>query len=140
MNFTTLSTLLGLAGAALLAFRLGGAHGTGVVAGYLGGAALTLALVGRQRRVLATAPQRALQTMVEGFLAKLASVVLATLAILFVPGLRERCDLASFLLAFGAAAVIALLAGTWANARVLRGPSLPGPGLSGLAADERRVE
>ena len=135
MNLTTLSTLLGLAGAALVAYRVGGAHGTGVIAGYLGGASLALALVARQRRLLATAPQRALQTMVEGFLAKLAAVVLATLAILFVPGLRQGCDLACFLLAFGAAAVIALLAGTWANARVLRGP-----GMHGLAADERRGE
>jgi|SoiMethySBSTD1v2_1073268.scaffolds.fasta_scaffold625753_3 hypothetical protein len=124
MNLTTLSTLLGLAGAALLAHRLGGAHGTGVLAGYLGGAALSLGLVARQRRVLETAPKRALQTMVEGFLAKLAAVVLATLAILFVPGLRESCDLASFLLAFGAAAVLALLPGTWANARILRERSL----------------
>ena len=120
MNLTTPTTLLGLAGAALVAYRLGGSHGTGVLAGYLGGAALSLALVARQRRVLETAPKRALQTMVEGFLAKLAAVVLATLAILFVPGLRESCDLASFLLAFGAAAVIALLPGTWANAKVLR--------------------
>jgi hypothetical protein len=135
MNLTTLSTFLGLAGAALVAFRLGGAHGTGVIAGYLGGAALSLSLVARQRRVLETSPQRALQSMVEGFLAKLAAVVLATLAILFVPGLRERCDLASFLLAFGAAAVIALLAGTWANARTLRGPAQ-----DRLAASERRVE
>jgi len=135
MNLTSLSTLLGLAGAALLAFRLGGPHGTGVIAGYLGGAALTLALVARQRRVLEASPQRALQSMVEGFLAKLAAVVLATLGILFVPGLRERCDLASFLLAFGAAAVIALLAGTWANARTLRSPVL-----ERLSANERRVE
>jgi hypothetical protein len=137
MNLTNLSTLLGLAGAALVAYRLGDAHGTGVIAGYLAGASLSLALVSRQRRVLATRPQRALQTMVEGFLAKLAAVVLATLAILLVPALRQGCDLASFLLAFGAAAVIALLAGTWANARVLRGPDLHG---DGLATGERRVE
>lgn len=120
MNLTTLTTLLGLAGAALVAYRLGGAHGTGVIAGYLGGAALTLGLVARQRRLLGTAPKRALQTMVEGFLAKLAAVVLATLAILFVPGLRERCDLASFLLAFGAAALLALLPGTFENARRMK--------------------
>jgi hypothetical protein len=113
MNLTTLSTLLGLAGAALVAYRLGGAHGTGVIAGYLGGASLSLALVARQRRVLERAPQRALQTMVEGFLAKLA-------AILFVPALRERCDLASFLLAFGAAALLALFPGTFENARRMK--------------------
>ena len=120
MNLTNLLTLAGLAGAALLAFRRGGAQGTGVLAGYLGGAALTGALLARQRRVLVSAPQRALQSLVEGFLAKLAAVVLATLAILFVPGLREACNLATFLLAFAAAVLCVLLPGTYENARILK--------------------
>ena len=135
MNLTTLSTLLGLAGAALLAFRLGGAHGTGVVAGYLAGAGLTGALLARQRKILASNPKRALQSTVEGFLAKLGAVVLATLAILFVPGLRASCDLASFLLAFGAAVLLVLLPGTFENARFLRASAV-----QGTAATSRRAE
>lgn len=120
MNLTTLTTSLGLAAAASLAALLRGAPGTGVLTGYAAGAALTSALLLRQRRVLAVAPRRALQTMVEGFLAKLAAIVALTAAILLVPGLRARCDLAATLIAFAAAVLIVLLPGTFENARILR--------------------
>jgi len=120
MNLTTLTTTLGLAAAASLALALSGSTGTGLMAGYLAGAAVTGACLLRQRRILHRAPRRALQSMVEGFLAKLGAVVALTAVILFVPGLRERCDLASFLLAFAAAALLVLFPGTIENARVLR--------------------
>src|SRR5262249_14350415 len=120
MNLTTLTTSLGLVAAASLAALLRGAPGTGVLAGYVAGAAGASALRLRQRRELSGAPPRALQTMVEGFLAKLAAIVALTAAILLVPGLRARCDLASCLLAFGAAVLIVLLPGTFENARILR--------------------
>jgi amino acid permease len=120
MNLSTLTTSIGLAAAGFLAISMGGAHGTGVLAGYLSGAAITGFCLVRQRRVLRTAPQRALQTMVEGFLGKLGGVVVGTLAILFVPGLRNVLDLASFLLAFAAAVLLVLLPGTFENARILR--------------------
>jgi hypothetical protein len=58
--------------------------------------------------------------MVEGFLAKLGAIVVATAVILAVPGVRARCDLASFLLAFAAAVLLVLLPGTFDNARILR--------------------
>ena len=70
MNLTTLSTAIGLVGAGALAFRLGGASGVGVVAGFLVGAGVTGWGLLRQRRVLRAAPHRALRAMVEGFLAK----------------------------------------------------------------------
>jgi hypothetical protein len=120
MNLTTLTTSLGLVAAASLAALYRGATGMGVLTGYVAGAAVTSAMLLRQRRVLATAPRRALQTMVEGFLAKLGAMVALTAAILLVPGLRARCDLACALLAFGAAVLLVLLPGTFENARILR--------------------
>lgn len=120
MNLTTLTTSLGLVAAASLAALLRGAPGMGVLTGYVAGAAVTSALLVRQRRVLASSPRRALQTMVEGFLAKLGAIVALTAAILLVPGLRDRCDLAATLVAFGAAVLIVLLPGTFENARLLR--------------------
>ena len=68
MTLTTRITLIGLAAAAVLAWSLGGARGAGTIAGYLAGASVTGFALARQRQVLRTAPQRALQTMVEGFL------------------------------------------------------------------------
>jgi hypothetical protein len=120
MNLTTKTTTIGLAAAAASAVLLRGAVGTGVLAGYLAGAAVTGACLARQRRVLERAPRRALHTMVEGFLAKLAAIVLLILAILLVPGLRQRCDLAATLVAFGGAVLLVLLPGTVENARLLR--------------------
>ena len=120
MNLTTITTSLGLVAAASLAVALRGAPGMGVLTGYLAGAAVTSSFLLRQRRVLRETPRRALQTMVEGFLAKLAAIVVATAVILAVPGLRDRCDLASFLLAFAAAVLLVLLPGTFENARILR--------------------
>jgi hypothetical protein len=134
MNLTTLTTSLGLAAAASLAALLRGAHGVGVLAGYVAGAGVTSALLVRQRRVLSVAPKRALQTMVEGFLAKLVAIVGLTAVILLVPGLRERCDLAYALLAFGAAVLIVLLPGTFENARILRA------GENARIVRERRAE
>jgi hypothetical protein len=120
MNLTTLTTSLGLVAAASLAVALRGAPGMGVLTGYLAGAAVTSTFLLRQRRVLRESPRRALQTMVEGFLAKLGAIVVATAVILAVPGVRARCDLASFLLAFAAAVLLVLLPGTFDNARILR--------------------
>ena len=120
MNLTTKTTSIGLAAALAAAAVARGSVGTGILVGFLAGAAVTGACLARQRRVLETAPRRALQTMVEGFLAKLAAIVLLTLAILLVPGLRDRCDLAATLVAFGAAVLVVLLPGTAENARLLR--------------------
>ena len=120
MTLTTRITLIGLAAAMLLAWRLGGARGAGTIAGYLAGASITGFALARQRHVFRTAPQRSLHTMVEGFLLKLAGIVLAVIVLATVPGARERVDLLSFCLAFAVAALLALFPGTWSNARVLR--------------------
>ena len=120
MNLTTVSTLAGLAAALSLAAWLGGAEGAGVLIGFLAGASVTGACLVRQRAVLRAAPQRALRTMVEGFLIKLGAVVAAVLLFVVFPRVRETADLRSFFLAFAASILLVLFAGTCDNARVLR--------------------
>jgi 4-hydroxybenzoate polyprenyltransferase len=120
MTLTTLSTLAGLAAALSLAAWLGGAEGTGVLTGYLAGAAVTGACFVRQRRILRERPDRALRSMIEGFLAKLLAVVALVLGFVVFPALREIADHRLFLLAFTAAMLILLFTGTFDNAQLLR--------------------
>ncbi len=120
MTLTATASLVGLAVAALVAWRLGGPAGTGVLAGFLGASAITGWGILRQRRVLSSAPERALRVMVESFLVKLALVLVATLALLFIPSVRAVLDAAGFLLAFAGGALVILVAGTIDNARILK--------------------
>jgi hypothetical protein len=120
MTLTTLTTSIGLAAAVALAAWLGGAPGSGVLAGFCVGAAVTGWGVLRQRRVLRSYPQHAMRTMVEGFLAKLALVAVAAVLFVLVPALRQAADWRSFLLAFAAAVLLVLLPGTFDNARILK--------------------
>lgn len=121
MTLTTLSTLAGLAAALSLAAWLGGAEGTGVLTGFLAGAAVTGACLLRQRRVLRAQPSRALRSMVEGFLVKLAAVVAVVLCFVVFPVVRETADLRAFFLAFAGSILLVLFTGTVDNARILRG-------------------
>jgi hypothetical protein len=120
MTLTTLSTLAGLGAALSLAFWLGGAEGTGVLTGYLAGASVTGACFVRQRRIVSERPDRALRSMVEGFLAKLGAVVAVVLAFVLFPALREIADLRTFLLAFTGSMLLLLFTGTFDNAQLLR--------------------
>ena len=120
MSLTTTATLIGLGASLFVAWRLGGALGAGASAGFVVGAAVTGWGIVRQRRVIASRPGRALQALVEGFLAKLAVIVLATLALVLVPPLGAALDWRAFLVAFAAAVLIVLLPGTWENAGLFR--------------------
>lgn len=120
MTLTTLSTLAGLAAALSLAAWLGGAEGTGVLTGFLAGAAVTGACLVRQRKVLRARPDRALRSMVEGFLVKLAAVVAVVLVFVVVRPLREIADIRSFFLAFAGSILLLLFTGTFDNAQLLR--------------------
>jgi hypothetical protein len=84
------------------------------------GATVTGACLVRQRAILRATPQRALRSMVEGFLIKLAAVLVAVLAFVIFPGVRRAADLRTFFLAFAASILLVLFAGTIDNARVLR--------------------
>ncbi len=120
MTLTATASLIGLAAAALLAWRLGGSVGAGVLAGFLGSCAVTGWGILRQRRVLSSAPERALRVMVESFLVKLVLVLVATLGLLFIPSVRAVLDAAAFLLAFAGGVLVVLVSGTIDNAKILK--------------------
>ena len=123
MILTVLTTVIGFATAALCAQAVGGSRGAGIVAGFVAGTLVAAVCVGWQRNVVRTAPERALNTLVLGFLVKLAVVVVAALAFVVSSALRETLQPGTFLLAFGGASLCVLLPGTVENARLLRGES-----------------
>jgi hypothetical protein len=121
MNLTLASTLLGTAGVALVAWSLGGPAGLGVAVGGGLGLVLGVALAARQRRLLRTAPERALGSFALGFLTKL--MVLLAAAIFFRlagPDTLDplALDPVAFCLAFLAASLFASATGLWASAPV----------------------
>lgn len=120
MTLTTIATLGGLAGAALVAWRFGGPIGAGAIVGYVGGAAITGFGLARQRRVIRERPEHALRALVEAFLVKLAAIVVFVLLLVLVAPLRAALDARSFFLGFAGAVLIVLLPGTVENARILR--------------------
>lgn len=117
MTRTTLLTLLLLAAAGFVAWQLGGSMGAGVLAGFLVGATFTGLALAWQRHNLVHRPQRALAAMVEGFLVKLAVLLMAAFALRFLPALGALFDWRSFLVAFAAAACALLAMGTADNLR-----------------------
>ncbi len=117
MTRTTVLTLLLLAAASLVAWQLGGALGAGVLAGFLVGASFTGLLLAWTRHHLVHRPQRALQSMVEGFLFKLFVLLIAAFALRYVPAVARWFDWRSFLVAFAATAFALLAIGTADNLR-----------------------
>ena len=129
MNLTLASTLLGTAGVALAAWSLGGPAGVGAAAGGALGLALGVALTARQRRLLRTAPERALGSFALGFLTKLM-VLLAAATCFRLAGLDTLdplpLDPVAFCLAFLAASLFATATGLSGSAAVRAG-SNPAP-------------
>jgi hypothetical protein len=101
--------LLAIALAAPVAWRLGGAHAGGIVAGVLLGGGLTLGFAAWQRHLITRAPRRVMQAVAAGLLCKLFALLAGVLLLRFVEPLGARCDWQSFLVAFAAAAVLVLL-------------------------------
>lgn len=136
MTLTTGATLIGLGASAAAAWSFGGTVGTGILAGGLLAASVTLFALAWQRHVMRTDPRQALKTMAFGFLAKLVALGagVAVLALVEVAG--ERADVRGFVLGFVGLAVVVLIPGTLDNVRVRRGrtelgaPELP-PELQG---------
>lgn len=108
----TLASLVGLLAALAAAWRLGGTLGSGVLVGFLLGAALSGLGVLYQRHLLITHPERSLTAFVATFLVKLVLLVLGGLAFRFVDAAAARADWRSFLVAFAVAVVVVLPLGT----------------------------
>jgi len=103
------SMLLGLSATGGLAWSLGGPAGVGVLAGGALGLALGAATTWRQRRLLATRPERALGAFVLGFLTKL--LVLLSATVFFRLARLESVDPAAFVLSFLGAVLLSTAAG-----------------------------
>jgi hypothetical protein len=120
MTLTTVVTLLGIAALAAVAWMLGGALGTGVLAGGLLAASATAFGLAWQRHVVRTDPGRAMGAMVVAFLIKLAALGLGAAGLRYIEPASARADWQGFVLAFVAVAVVVLIPGTFDNARLLR--------------------
>lgn len=101
-------------------YLAGGALGFGLACGGLLGAAVGGATAAALRRAARHAPQKAFNTFVVGFMAKLGVLMLVGLAYLVHAPLRERLDPRSLLLAYAGAALVVLAAGVHAARTELR--------------------
>jgi hypothetical protein len=104
----TLATAAGALAAFVVAWRLGGALGGGVLAGFLLGAGLSGLGCLYQRHMLRVRPGGLMQAMAVSFLVKLVALVIGSLAFRFVEAAAARADWRSFLIAFAAAVMIVL--------------------------------
>ena len=104
----TLASILALAVAAVVAARLGGTAGSGVVAGASLGVAFTGLGALYQRHTWRTRPKHSLAAFGISFLSKLAVVVAGGLVFRHVEAAALRADWQTFLLAFTGCAVLLL--------------------------------
>jgi hypothetical protein len=116
----SLATLAGLALAAGIAWRIGGALGTGVLGGYLVGAFLSAFGVAWQNHLLRTNPAKVFTATVSVFLLKLAVLLGAALAFRYVEAASAQVEWRAFLVAFAAGVVLVLAIGSLDTLRILK--------------------
>ena len=119
-SLLTISTLAGCVAALAAFFATGGAIGTGVLAGFLLGAALGLACLDALKRTSRIRPEWAFHAYLLTIAAKVVVMVGATLILRFAEGLGDRADWRAFLIAYVGASLIVLLAGTPAAVRAFQ--------------------
>jgi hypothetical protein len=111
MTRTLLATSLCIAVGALLAWRIGGVVGRGVLIGAVTGGLVASVGVALQLKIARTAPKRLMGAMAVAFCMKLLAALLGAVTLRFVPFAASRGDWESFLLSFAACAVIVMLIG-----------------------------
>ena len=125
-KFKSVGVLLGLILACLVARRLAAGDGvepgspalaTGVIAGYLFGAAIALWGVAYQKHVARTRPENVWIAFGASFFAKLAGIGVGPMIVFLFPAMAEHMNAGAFVIAYGFAALIALLLGTAEVAR-----------------------
>jgi len=119
MNVTTVTTILGSAAAALFAWRWSGAVGTGVLCGFLAGAAVSGLCILRLRMASKKDPGTIVRVTLEGFMVKLAFLLIGGLSFGLIEPLGELVDVRAFLIAFVSGAVLVLIPGTLETVRGL---------------------
>jgi hypothetical protein len=126
MTLIRLGNLLALTAACALAWRLGGAMGWGVLAGFAAGAGLTGAGVWWQQRLLRRGSAFVMQAFGISFLVKLVAVVGGTLLLRFAGGadgaigIGAHVDWKGYLIAFSVAVLWVGCLGSVGTLRVLR--------------------
>jgi len=119
MNLTSITTLAGLALAAVIGWSLGGTQGTGVLAGFCAGASVAGLCLVLQRKAAQQRPQLLLQAVLAGFLIKAFALLSLTLLVRLYTPLAEVCDALSFLLSFAATAIVILVPATLDTLRLV---------------------
>jgi hypothetical protein len=119
MNVTTATTLSGLAASAAMAWSLGGREGTGVLAGYLGGAFAAGVAMLLQRAAARRRPHLLLHAVLGGFLLKAVAMLVLTLAVRFVEPLANAADARWFLYGFAGATLLVLVPATFETLRTV---------------------
>ena len=119
MNLTSITTLAGLALAAVIGWGLGGTQGTGVLAGFCAGASVAGLCLVLQRKAAQQRPQLLLQAVLAGFLIKAFALLSLTLLVRLYTPLAEVCDALSFLLSFAATAILILVPATLDTLRLI---------------------
>ena len=125
MTRTSVASLLAIAVAGIVAQKLGGRVGTGVLLGALAGTGMCGLGLLHQRHVLRHRPQQSMQAMMVSFLAKLVVLTLGALAFRFLEPVSVRADWQGFLVAYAGVIALVLPVGTidLARGRSPRGPS-----------------
>ncbi len=120
MSRTSIGILIGLMIAILAASRFEGSMATGVLAGYLFGASIGLCSVAWQQHVIRFHPERAMGAQMMGFLMKLGGLALSAGCVRFLEPVARVADWKPFIVAYVAAAFVALVLGSLDSARTLR--------------------
>lgn len=120
MTRTNLGILLGLAVAAFVASRLDGARAAGTLGGYLLGGGIGLVSVAWQRHQIRLHVGRAMRASLQAFLMKLFVALAGVLVLRFVEPAGRVLDWRAFLLAYTAAALLALALSTLETSRALK--------------------
>lgn len=126
MSRTSIGILIGLALAVTAAAQFEGTLSTGLIAGYLFGASIGLCSVAWQQHVIRHHPERAMAAQMQGFLMKLSGLALSGVCVRFLEPVASVAHWKSFILAYACAALLALILGSFDNARSLRSAGHPG--------------
>jgi hypothetical protein len=119
MTRTTVAVLAGIGLAAVVASRLDADLATGVLAGYLFGAALGLLGLAWQRHTLRTRPERTFLAIAQSFLFEIAGLLGGVLAVRFVEPAARVADWKSFALAYATAVFLCIVLGSFESLRHL---------------------
>lgn len=96
---------------------------TGLIAGYLFGASIGLCSVAWQQHVIRFHPERAMAAQMQGFLMKFGALAMSGVCVRYLEPVARVAHWKPFILAYAAAALVALILGSLDSARTLRGPA-----------------